>query len=224
LIKTTVEPAGTNCQYGGIKIEVGLDSNRNGILNSNEINTSSTNYICNVNTGSGNGSGSGLAYSNMQVYDSNGTFTVPTGVTKIMVEGWGGGRGALSGGVGVGGSYGKAILSVISGNSYSINIGSAGINGQIANVAGGNSTFGNIFLIPGGGSITQPIGVQFYIQSISKSVGVFGTNSSQTDWGIGGDAPCGGQGGSYYQNATAPGGGAGRGGGNAANGRIVVYW
>jgi hypothetical protein len=49
-------------------------------------------------------------------------------------------------------------------------------------------------LIPGRSSTTQPIGVKFYIQSISKSVGVFGTNSSQTDWGIGGDGPYGGQG------------------------------
>lgn len=230
LIKTTIEPAGSNCQYGGIKIEVGLDSNRNGILNTNEISSSSTNYVCNLNTGSGSGSGSGLAYTNMQVFDSNGTFTVPAGVTKIMVEGWGGGSGCSGSGgvvsVGVGGSYGKSILNVTSGSTYIINIGQAGINGGAWNssIIGGNSTFGSLFLIPGGSSTTQPIGVQFYVATVYKKVGVFGTNSSQTDWGIGGDAPCGGQGGSYYQNASVPGGGAGRGASNAAPGRIVVYW
>jgi hypothetical protein len=128
--------------------------------------------------------------------------------------------------VGVGGSYGKSILNVTSGSTYTINIGQAGINGGAwnSNIIGGNSSFGSLMLIPGGSSTTQPIGLQFYIASIYKKVGVFGTNSSQSDWGIGGDAPCGGQGGSYYQDASAPGGGSGRGGGNAANGRIVVYW
>ena len=47
LINTTTEPAGTNCVNGGTKIEVGLDANNNGILDSNEINSSMTKYICN---------------------------------------------------------------------------------------------------------------------------------------------------------------------------------
>jgi hypothetical protein len=50
LVKTTTELAGANCANGGIKIEVGLDSNNNEILDSNEINTSSTKYVCNGQT------------------------------------------------------------------------------------------------------------------------------------------------------------------------------
>jgi hypothetical protein len=47
LINTTVEPAGTNCPNGGTKIEVGLDSDSNGVLNNNEINAAQTKYVCN---------------------------------------------------------------------------------------------------------------------------------------------------------------------------------
>jgi hypothetical protein len=53
LINTTNEPAGTNCTNGGIKIEVGLDINNNGYLESNEINQNMTKYVCNL---SGNSS------------------------------------------------------------------------------------------------------------------------------------------------------------------------
>ena len=40
----------------------------------------------------GGGSG-GLGFSHFQVFDSSGTFTVPSGVTTVMVEAWGGGGG-----------------------------------------------------------------------------------------------------------------------------------
>lgn len=45
LIVTTEEPAGPNCQEGGFKIEVGLDANANGVLDTEEINN--TEYVCN---------------------------------------------------------------------------------------------------------------------------------------------------------------------------------
>lgn len=44
LIKTSIELAGLNCATGGLRVDVGLDSNRNGILDNTEINASS--YIC----------------------------------------------------------------------------------------------------------------------------------------------------------------------------------
>ena len=45
----TSEPAGTNCENGGVKIESGIDSNDNGILDESEI--SSTTYVCNGTDG-----------------------------------------------------------------------------------------------------------------------------------------------------------------------------
>lgn len=47
LIKTTIEPAGANCTSGGTKIEVGLDTNKNGVLDDNEVNATQTKYVCN---------------------------------------------------------------------------------------------------------------------------------------------------------------------------------
>jgi hypothetical protein len=47
LIKTTSEPNGVNCANGGTKIETGVDNNSNGVLDSNEVNISQTQYLCN---------------------------------------------------------------------------------------------------------------------------------------------------------------------------------
>jgi len=45
LIKTTTEPPGPNCEFGGQKIEIGLDLNRNGVLDPNEV--EDIFYLCN---------------------------------------------------------------------------------------------------------------------------------------------------------------------------------
>jgi hypothetical protein len=44
LIKTTQEMVGANCANGGLKVQTGLDLNKNKILDDNEVNT--TNYVC----------------------------------------------------------------------------------------------------------------------------------------------------------------------------------
>jgi hypothetical protein len=46
LTKTTKEPAGANCTYGGTKFETGIDANNNGTLESNEVTTTETKYVC----------------------------------------------------------------------------------------------------------------------------------------------------------------------------------
>jgi len=46
LINTTEEPVGPNCDNGGFKIEVGIDTNNNNILDLNEIDDSQTRYVC----------------------------------------------------------------------------------------------------------------------------------------------------------------------------------
>lgn len=55
LVRTTAEPAGANCTYGGIKFETGTDTNKNGVLDNNEVTVSQTKYVCN---------GAGTIYSN----------------------------------------------------------------------------------------------------------------------------------------------------------------
>lgn len=48
LVDTSDEPAGTNCPFGGVKIETGLDANDNGVLDAGEINAAATSYVCNI--------------------------------------------------------------------------------------------------------------------------------------------------------------------------------
>jgi OmcA/MtrC family decaheme c-type cytochrome len=48
LVRTSAEPAGTNCEWGGVKIETGLDANGDGVLDDTEVNASATTYACNT--------------------------------------------------------------------------------------------------------------------------------------------------------------------------------
>jgi OmcA/MtrC family decaheme c-type cytochrome len=48
LVKTSAEPAGTNCPLGGTRIETGLDANNNGVLDASEINAAATSYVCTI--------------------------------------------------------------------------------------------------------------------------------------------------------------------------------
>ena len=57
LVNTTIEAAGTNCATGGTKIEVGMDTNSNGVLDSSEVNSSLTKYVCNGNLGAAGAQG-----------------------------------------------------------------------------------------------------------------------------------------------------------------------
>ncbi|MDA8850290.1 collagen-like protein [Flavobacteriaceae bacterium] len=51
LINTTNEAPGTNCANGGVKIEVGDDTNADGILGTDEIDDSLTRFVCNGEDG-----------------------------------------------------------------------------------------------------------------------------------------------------------------------------
>jgi len=46
LSNQSAEPMGKNCSYGGWKVEKGLDFNKDGVLNTDEINNSWTSYNC----------------------------------------------------------------------------------------------------------------------------------------------------------------------------------
>ena len=59
LINTSDEAAGDNCANGGVKIEVGEDTNADGILDTDEVDDSLTRYVCNGTDGE-DGSGSGI--------------------------------------------------------------------------------------------------------------------------------------------------------------------
>ena len=95
---------------------------------------------------------------NLQVFTTNGTFFVPTNVTRIKVELWGGGGGggkgnnsSYNGGGGGAGGYAFNVLNVTPGASYPVTVGTGGTNG----VAGTFSSFSNLLGATGGGAGTN---------------------------------------------------------------------
>jgi hypothetical protein len=105
-----------------------------------------------------------------QAFSANGTFTVPAGISKILVEVWGGGgsggpAGASAttssgGGGGGSGGYARKILQVTPGQSFPVVVGAGGAGvASTATVglgtftygrAGGPSSFGSIVANGGG--------------------------------------------------------------------------
>lgn len=47
LTRTVTEPAGDNCPFGGIEVQVGTDTNGNGELDDSEVVAGNTSYVCN---------------------------------------------------------------------------------------------------------------------------------------------------------------------------------
>lgn len=96
----------------------------------------------------------GGGFNSVQTFTSSGTWTRPSGVTKVIIEvqGAGGGGGGMSGGdrggSGGGGGYAKKFLDVSSISTSTITIGAAGTGGAAATpgpgsagVAGGASSW-----------------------------------------------------------------------------------
>ena len=158
------------------------------------------------------GSGNGGERGTMGVITPpSGPWIVPTGVTQITVECWGGGGGGGgasygAGGGGGGGAYQNATFNVIPGQTYNIIIGSGGSSGNNQNGgSGGNTTF------------TGPAG----------TVTAYGGNGGERgsgyySWGYHHDYGDGGNGGAGLFNGgnggNSSGNGAGGGGGAGNNG------
>ena len=56
-----------------------------------------------------------------------GQWTVPAGVTKIMIEAWGGGGGGAAGGGGGSGAYAQTVVNVTPGSALTITVGTGGV-------------------------------------------------------------------------------------------------
>ncbi len=100
----------------------------------------------------------------MQVFTSSSTFTVPAGVTSVIVEitGAGGGCSTTDGnpnhgpGAGGGGGYGKGQVSVVPGQVYNVIVGIGGISAVYPcsgcpGTSGSSSSFAGIVSTGGGG-------------------------------------------------------------------------
>ena len=92
------------------------------------------------------------------VFSASGSYTVPTGVTKLLIHvvgggGGGGGAGAAyaAGAGGGGGGYGSSFLSVTEGTVYAITVGTGGAGGTTAvGTTGNSSSFGSSIIALGG--------------------------------------------------------------------------
>ncbi|WP_262916235.1 glycine-rich domain-containing protein [Aestuariivivens marinum] len=129
-----------------------------------------------------------------ETFTSDGTFTVPPGVTEITVECWGAGGGGTqpNGGGGGGGSYARSVLSGVSG-SYTVIVGAGGAPGN----SGGSSSFD-------GGTVNAPGGV--------GATGIAGASG-----GSGGTGDVTYNGGNGAAGSSAQGGNGGGGGGGAGS-------
>ncbi|MBP8959519.1 MAG: DUF2341 domain-containing protein [Bacteroidales bacterium] len=95
-------------------------------------------------------SGLSMGQSQTFTFTSSGTFTVPPGVTSIIVECWGGGGAgggttndnAKGGGGGAGGAYAKKTLSVTQGTIYTVTVGKRKVGTTSAGAKGNPSWFG----------------------------------------------------------------------------------
>jgi hypothetical protein len=173
-----------------------------------------------------------------QTFTTSGTFTVPAGVTSIIVECWGGG-GAGGGnadnsldpagaGGGAGGAYARKTLIVTPGTDFTVTVG-ATVTGDFDGGANGNpSWFGTAATVyaqggAGGGAATNAQGAAG-LGSSSASIGDFvaagGNGANGTDatggGGGGGGAGSGGNGGNA--SGITAGTGTATGGGNGGNG------
>lgn len=135
-----------------------------------------------------------------QTFTSDGTFTVPDGVTKILVTAFGGGGGGQP--YGAGGQGGDRVIkkaySVTSKTNIPITI---GVGGSKDN-DGGATVIGNLVTLAGGGRGGSP-------KSHRGSLGgLTGTNGMDSPVANGGNSGAS----SYYKDNSYAGGGGGGGG------------
>ena len=178
-------------------------------------------------------------------FTASGSWTCPSGVTQILLDGCGGGGGGScgagsaangNGGGGASSVIGR-VVTVVPGTIYTITIGAGGSGGTSSSTtgtAGGTSSFGTLLSLAGGGGASRT--------AVGSSGGEGGT-TGRTGSYYSGLGSFGGAGGGCYLSAPSPGaildgagitpsqfGGGGGGGvnnaagGSGAGGLIKFSW
>lgn len=181
-----------------------------------------------------------------QIFTSSGTFTAPTGITKVyltMVGAGGGGEGNGNGGGGGGGAIINYAYTVVPGNNYTVTVGTGGTGGSSGGgpnngTAGGNTSFDSSPVVLGGAGASGAGGAGGS-STASKNAST-NTGGSVLAYFIGGNGANNGGGASVLGNGgdglangspSTPsgfgGGGGGTGNGRGADGAngicIVMY-
>lgn len=160
-----------------------------------------------------------FAQTQTQTYNTSGTFTftVPAGVSSIIVECWGAGGGgggnsttADGAGGGGGGAYSRSVLTVTPGN-FSLTVGAGGAGGS-----GGNGTDGGDTWFGSSTTILAAGGKRGYAPS-GGAAGVSGAGGLASA-SVGDVRYNGGNGGTGRDNNTGQGGPGGSSAGTGANG------
>ena len=177
---------------------------------------------------------------NQEIFTSSGTFTVPTGVTEVLITavagGGGGGGGAVNPATtaGNGGGAGQAIIDYsVTGLTPSaditVTVGDGGAGGGSASdgIDGGDTVFTGHITVNGGGKGIRGLGGAGGSTAIGTAAGVGGSGGSgAADGTAGGDGLFGAGGVGGTDSGGSPGGGGGGGsiygaggaGGNATAG------
>lgn len=174
-----------------------------------------------------------------KTFTANGTFTVPSGITKVyvrMVGGGGGGGGGdtvIKGGGGGAGGYGEMMVDVSATTSVGITIGGGGAGASVGTGAtGGTTYFSTFFNCTGGTGGAENIGSggvggtcnsDFLNIPGGKGLGGFGNSTSfaAVTAGGGGASAFGGEGAYGGGGGGAYGTGAGD---NGTAGIVVITW
>ena len=164
----------------------------------------------------------------VQTFNASGTYTVPAGVTRVVVECYGGGgRGGSrssngQGGGGGGGAYARSILTVVPGSDHTVTVGAGSSSGTSP---GGDSWFSTATTVmaKGGASVPNNNSTGATGGSAAASIGTVKFNGgngggvgSSTGGGGGASGGYGGPGGNGavgVGGTAPPGGGAGGAGG-----------
>lgn len=177
---------------------------------------------------------------NRRYFTASGSFTVPDGITRVLVRLWAGGGGGGSYGAGSAGSgggaggYAERIVTVTPGQSITVTRGAGGTPGGTTpsnGGAGGTSSFGSFLSATGGaGGIAG-------LNGVATSAGQGGSGAGgdwMLDGGFGGAPWCGTKAGPNIgvaaghtgasPGAGGSGGAVGGAGGAGAAGLIVVEW
>lgn len=162
------------------------------------------------------------SYNGVQVFTSNGTFNVPTGISKVRVTVIGAGGGRNSAGTstwyGGGGAAAMAIISVTPGASISVSVGVGGTSGFSSGTAGTQSSFGAYLVAAGGAGAS--IGTANDATSVtgSESASAITAVARPTMPGTGSNAPSVASNGKYGDGAY------GTPLANGNSGIVIVEW
>ena len=159
---------------------------------------------------------SGTTYAKgMEVFTSSGTFTVPSGITKVKVTCVGGGQGGGNSGSGAQGGVTVGLYDVSSVSTVSVTVGSGGVN---SNSGGGDSSFGS-FATAGGGNVSGGTATGGDINLTGGEQGSF--HFQPTPLGYGRNA---GSNSSDHAKGYGAGGGSDHNSRSGADGIVIVEW